>query len=230
MIRYVAEICSNFLKNIFGNMPLKESLGDYDSYWKEREKIGICGTKERAERIIKFLGNEKGSVLDFGCGDGTTLSLFKEKGFDAEGIDISKKAVNLCRKRGLKADVFDISKSNIKKSYDYITLLCVLEHIQDSETVIKKLKGKFRKNLIVCVPNAAFFENRIRLLFGRFPIVPLVFHVKEHIRFWSVSDFKYWADVNGFKVAKVASASPRFLPSLYPSLFATNIIYFLTEK
>lgn len=47
------------------------------------------------ERIVKYeLGMSGGSMLDFGCGNGTHLCYFMSKGFKVIGIDIVEEAVN----------------------------------------------------------------------------------------------------------------------------------------
>ena len=47
-------------------------------------------------------------VLDIGCGRGEFLELMREAGIPARGIDLSPEAVDLCRMKGLKADVADL--------------------------------------------------------------------------------------------------------------------------
>ena len=57
----------------------------------------------------KALDLSKGKVLDVGCGAGShAIYLQKETGLDVSGIDISKGAIDVCKKRGLsKAEVND---------------------------------------------------------------------------------------------------------------------------
>jgi O-antigen chain-terminating methyltransferase len=47
-------------------------------------------------------------VLDIGCGRGEFLELMGEAGVPARGIDLSRESVDLCRGRGLQAEVADL--------------------------------------------------------------------------------------------------------------------------
>ena len=47
-------------------------------------------------------------VLDIGCGRGEFLDLMREAGVAARGIDLSAESVNVCRQRGLDAEVADL--------------------------------------------------------------------------------------------------------------------------
>jgi 2-polyprenyl-3-methyl-5-hydroxy-6-metoxy-1,4-benzoquinol methylase len=47
-------------------------------------------------------------VLDIGCGRGEFLELMREAGVPAHGIDLSRESVELCRQKGLQADVADL--------------------------------------------------------------------------------------------------------------------------
>ena len=48
------------------------------------------------------------AVLDIGCGRGEFLELMREAGIPARGIDLSAESVDLCRSKGLQAEVADL--------------------------------------------------------------------------------------------------------------------------
>jgi O-antigen chain-terminating methyltransferase len=48
------------------------------------------------------------AVLDIGCGRGEFLELMRDAGVPARGIDLSRESVELCRQKGLQADVADL--------------------------------------------------------------------------------------------------------------------------
>lgn len=48
------------------------------------------------------------AVLDIGCGRGEFLELMRDAGIPARGIDLSQESVELCRQKGLQADVADL--------------------------------------------------------------------------------------------------------------------------
>jgi len=82
---------------------------------------------------------------------------------------------------------------------------------------------------IVSIPNLGYIGCRLRLLLGgRMPLTNIFYHIREHIRFWTVKDFIYWADKMGFKVEKIEGqyGFPVFW-KLFPSLFASGVVYIL---
>ncbi len=62
-------------------------LSKYED-WSEHEKIAM--------------GYVVGRVLDVGCGAGRHLLYLQEQGFECVGVDISPKALEVCKKRGLR--------------------------------------------------------------------------------------------------------------------------------
>jgi methionine biosynthesis protein MetW len=223
---------SKFKESIFEltrPMPLKR-IKNWDEYWKVAELAG----KSRAKKIAPYI-DIGSTVLDIGCGDGSLLETLKEiKNIEPYGIDISEIAVRKTLKRGIPAKRLDITSQNfnIKKRYDYIILAEVIEHIQNAEEVIEKIRYNFDKALIITIPNIGYILHRCRLLFGRFPTANVVFHTREHVRHWTISDFKYWISSLGLEVEEIIPISPTKLfgfefGNLYPSLFSVSIAYII---
>jgi methionine biosynthesis protein MetW len=172
---------------------------------------------------------EPGStVLDVGCGEGLLLEyLTKNRAIKGYGVDISHEAAKLAETRGIVIKVTDILAWEIEEKYDYIILSEVIEHLANSEQVIVKLSKHFRKAMIVSVPNIGYYQHRLRLLFGRFPI-QWNWHPSEHLRFWTVVDFKAWIQELGLAVVKVESSNG--LPLLHrylPNLFGNQVVFII---
>ncbi len=220
-------------------MPLNE-FKDYDEYWGKR---GFHAPSfHRAEIISKYI-EQNSKILDIGCGDGTVIDYLSKNNSPIKiiGIDISKKAVEYTKKRGYEAYKMDIASEDFKNfvkknAFDYIIITEVLEHIQEPEKIMLSIKGSFNKSIFASIPNSGFILCRLRLLFGKFPITVIVYHIKEHIRFWTHQDFLYWCDYLGFKVINYIVGAPLsdgFINSLtkkWPSLFAMQIIYEIRKK
>ncbi len=71
-------------------------------------------------------------VLDIGCGRGEFLELMRAAGVAARGIDLSRESVDLCRKKGLEADVADLFAYLAElpeSSLDGILSAQVVEHL-----------------------------------------------------------------------------------------------------
>ncbi len=107
-----------------------------------------------------------------------------------------------------------------------------IRHLPEPELLMNELLKTRAKKFYITIPNLGFIVNRLRLaLGGKMPITAIVYHIKEHLRFWTVRDFHQWADHCGFKVERYAGQNGFFgLWRIYPSLFARQMIYVLERK
>ena len=104
--------------------------------------------KKDKEIILEFFKDKKNKkVLDFGCGNGEFLSLFKSKKFGYE--------YNLDAKVNQK--ITRISKKEVfAKKFDMIIMRGVIEHLPDFDQIVKKLSKCLVKNglfYITATPN-----------------------------------------------------------------------------
>lgn len=114
----------------------------------------------RNPNLFSFiLSRAKGkTLLDIGCGVGHFINRAEEKGFDVYGIEPSKNLIALSKKLYKKSfDIKNIPAEKIDtfgKKVDTITMIDVLEHIEDDVLVLKKIKKLLKTNgrLIVLVP------------------------------------------------------------------------------
>lgn len=68
-------------------------------------------------------------VLDVGCGSGVALKEFAKYGYNATGISINKKEVEICKNLGYKAKLMDQSFLDFEDcSFDVVWARHVLEH------------------------------------------------------------------------------------------------------
>ncbi len=104
---------------------------------------------------------EKGKLLDVGCGTGDFLFAAKNNGWNVTGIEPNQKARSIANKKNNNT-VFD--NTELKKlkenSFDVITLWHVLEHLPNLENDIQIFKKllKPKGTLIVAVPNYKSFD------------------------------------------------------------------------
>ncbi len=217
------------MRHVFGYREMKIERMDYEEYWKSREPNVFREGSDRTERTIAGIVDAGSTLLDIGCGDGRLLSFLRlGKGIRGDGIDISKTAVARCRERGLNCRVADIQKNlKIEKDYDYIVITDVLEHIPKPEHVLLQVRGKFRKKLVITIPNIGMFFNRIRLLFGKFPL-DWYWHPGEHLRHWTLADIKWWIRANksfGLRIARIyPHTGVPVLKNIWPSMFAAGFV------
>jgi len=89
-------------------------------------------------RAMHIVGHKKGlSLFDYGCGFGHSLSLAKEFGFAAEGVDVDEFRLQYCRERGLSVyDPAEFKEKGTGKTYDVILCQSVFEHINDLRSFV----------------------------------------------------------------------------------------------
>jgi methionine biosynthesis protein MetW len=137
-----------------------------DNRWHTKEQ----GTEFRhlvASQLI-----ENGSVLDVGCGAGTLLDLLKQKGIEAEGVDISEEAINICLNKGYKVTIMDMKSGKLPfpdRSFDQVVLLDVLEHLYNPEHLLAEARRVAKSFVIVGVPNFNSLPARLQMLAGLVP-------------------------------------------------------------
>lgn len=199
----------------------------YEDYWQKR---GRSGDRPRYHIFSGWIG--KGSkVLDIGCGDGYLGELLtRDKQVDYTGADISDAALKTARDRGLKVVQFDVS-SGLDKffpgSFDFVVMSEFIEHIPNSEEILKTAGRIAQKGVLISIPNIAYWKFRLQLLFGSFPkqwaVAP-----EEHLRYWSVSDFKKTAEEAGFEVKEIRSSNgKKILRDIWPNLFGFQVCFYL---
>jgi SAM-dependent methyltransferase len=98
-------------------------------------------------------------ILDVGCGTGTLLRYLARYG-DAQGVDVDEQAIAYCHARGVhNVQLFDGSKLPFGESrFDLVTLLDVLEHIEDDKGTLEEIRRVLRPGgmLMVAVPAYRF--------------------------------------------------------------------------
>jgi methionine biosynthesis protein MetW len=217
-------------------LPLAELEGDsfYDAYWGRRLDLEpeIVTTAPARARIVSEFVEPGWSVLDLGCGDGSFLHCLQQMvpGIRPRGADVSDMALERARSRGIDVVRLDLADphTEIPGTADVVTALEVIEHLADAEQAVLKAAAAARRYLIVSVPNLGFVESRLRLMIGRGPLTNVVHHVREHLRQWTVSDFREWTAHLELRIIAERPTRPVALMGLgerLPTLFSSGMLY-----
>lgn len=114
----------------------------------------------------------KGSVLDVGCGDGLLLQMLKERGIEAQGVDISDVAVDVCTKKGFTVQQNDFTTDALpfgEGTFDTVIALDVLEHVYNPENLLSEMNRVAKSVVVISVPNFGSLPARLQVLLGRVP-------------------------------------------------------------
>lgn len=80
-----------------------------------------------SEQIQEAMEHTTGRVLDVGCGAGRIGLHLQEQGHEVVGIDVSERAIEICRKRGLRdarvLDIAEMDTDDFEESFDTV-LMC----------------------------------------------------------------------------------------------------------
>lgn len=173
-------------------------------HWWHRAKRELVGFF-----LKKYLPNQNNKILDVGCGTGKNLEAFSKFG-QVWGIDNSLDAIAFCKKRGFK----NVTLGNIEKkpygrgSFDAVTALDVLEHVDDSKA-LKEINRILNQEGVLIVTVPAF-----EWLWSKWD------EVLHHKRRYTEKTLKRILKNNGFKIIRISYAYS-FLT--LPALVVRNI-------
>jgi methionine biosynthesis protein MetW len=135
-------------------------------------------------------------VLDVGCEDGALLQhLWKTKGVDGRGIELSQAGVNACVRNGLSVIQGDADKDLAdypSDAFDYVILSQTLQATHNPRTVLDHM-ARIGRRSIVSFPNFGYWRVRFSLFFGgRMPVtenLPNAWYDTPNIHFCTIRDF-----------------------------------------
>jgi 2-polyprenyl-3-methyl-5-hydroxy-6-metoxy-1,4-benzoquinol methylase len=110
--------------------PLQAPQFDYGRFTER-----FRGTEEYVKKNIAFYlarFQDRGPVLDIGCGRGEFLEMMRDAGIAARGIDLSEESVARCRQKGLAAEQADLVvylRDQADRSLGGIFCAQVIEHL-----------------------------------------------------------------------------------------------------
>lgn len=124
---------------------------EVDNWW-------FLSRRELIYKLIDKVSNNRNSkILEIGSSGGYLLMLLNNNGYvNSYGIDISKKAIDQCKQKGIEnAFVMDGIKTQFRnEEFDIIVASDVLEHIKEPKTALAEWERILKPNgkLIIFVP------------------------------------------------------------------------------
>jgi len=156
------------------------SKGSWEHEWAEFKGLNFFGKRfaEGQKNTVRtFLEGEglpkKAKILDFGCGSGRTLRMFRALGYgNSAGLDVSPSSIRLCEKSGFRAgkDVFLYKGGRApfkSSSFDLVFADGVLEHFKDFTPIAKEMCRLSKRYVLVTQPNHFSLYGRMLRISGR---------------------------------------------------------------
>lgn len=150
-------------------------------------------------------------VLDIGCSTGRLLQALYRHGFrKVFGIDLSEKAIQIAKSKGLAAWVGGIE--DVFEYYDVITLSHVLEHVPDPKALLKSAFRVLAKN------GTLYIEVPDRSRYSMLPGVTQSFNL-EHINHFRMCDLVRLCQNSGLEVVSSGRGDFEHPRGIYPAIW-----------
>jgi dolichol-phosphate mannosyltransferase len=155
---------------------------------------------------IKKNKKTKIKLLDIGSATGYFLNIANEFGFDVQGIEISKEASEIANNKGIKTFNGILKDFKTKDKFDVITMLDVIEHVNDPVKDIEIANNLLDKNglLIINTPDSG---SLIASTLGKnwHLVVP-----PEHIFYFNKKSISEVLKKNNFEIINITNIGKTF--------------------
>jgi SAM-dependent methyltransferase len=149
------------------------------------------------------------NILDVGCGTGANLEMLSKFG-KAEGVDVSAEALEFCRERGLQQVKQGAAEAlpYESDSFDLVTGLDVVEHLDDDITGLKEMWRVLRGD-----GRAVLFVPAFMFLWG------VQDDISHHRRRYTLAGLKEAVRKAGFEIERASYVNLSFFaPILFGRL------------
>jgi len=159
------------------------------------------------------------TLLDVGCGTGYFLNTAQKQGYIAQGVEVDAGARQFAKEKfGLQVDEAEAFLSeHFQKSFDWITLWHVLEHLHNPDRYLAKIKACLEENglLLIAVPN---FSSLDAAHYGDYWAG---YDVPRHLWHFHPIMLVQWVTSQGFRLRTKKSM---FLDAFYVSLLSEKYL------
>lgn len=188
--------------------------------------------ERRESRLSKALATfeslpRRGRLLDVAAGSGLAAEELSRQGWTVTALEISAELCEQLRDRGVP----DVRRHNLAAgplpfadgSFEGIFAGEIIEHLVDTSAFVGELARVLAPGgvVVITTPNLASFENRLRLLLGRYPRwleweLPTSrarpYHDQGHVRGYTVPTLRSQLVEHGFVVERVVGNWVPFVP------------------
>jgi len=174
--------------------------------WIGRVLIMLRPLREKIRGDLLYLDKEqKGKLLDVGCGNGCFLNLMKKLGWEVTGIEPDAQAAKMARDCfSIPVKVDFLEKPSIPSNcFDVVTMKHVIEHVIDPLVILGECVRVLKDggNLVVTSPN---IESMGSLYFNR---NWLHLDPPRHLHIFTVQTLRRCIESVGLRIKEVRTVS-----------------------
>lgn len=182
-------------------------------------------------KVKSCLEHKKGSsLLDIACGDGMMTAMFAQEFEHVVGVDANGTHLEKARARVPGGEFHEslVEELNIDGKFDTVTMLDLLEHVEDAVAVLQKAASFLEEDgvMIVHVPNAYAINRRLAVLMGTLTeceeLSPFDIQVAGHRRSYSMKTLCADIDRAGLKVVSTGGIFYKILSTPQMDWFLKN--------
>ena len=179
--------------------------GTYSFFAEAQEVRGLIA-RHRLEAIRPYIPD--GRWLDVGASSGDFVEAAARE-HDIEGLELSERAVEEARARGLRMHCSPVDAFEPEERYSMITAFDVLEHMREPREFVRKLRSWLHDDgrLVLTLPDVSSFYPRWLMRRHWFFYMP-----NEHLFYYNPGTVRRLLEEEDFHVDDVRSAYKMLTP------------------
>ena len=214
--------CRNCLSAFLSEFPSEKKIDTfYQRNFRYNAAVNEKEMRRRAnhvlDKLLRFNPSTK-TILDIGSGYGFFLEEAEKRGINALGIEPSDHLFKESKSRKLTVNhqnLKEFIKTNKNKQYDLVTLIHVIEHVNEPKKMLVQLAKLLRPDGILYVetPNTNSFLFEFEKSDYTFLLVP------DHLWLFSKKSFKFLLPVHLKITDSLTYSYPEHLMGIIKSIF-----------
>lgn len=184
--------------------------------------------------IISPWVEDRTSVLDLGCGDGSLLAhLQQTKNIQGYGLEIDSEQITRCIENGVNVIEHDLDEKGLSsfadKQFDTVIMTQALQAVRSPDVMLEEMMRLGRQG-IVTFPNFGYWRCRQYLLFnGKMPMsksLPHTWFNTPNIHLCTFKDFEVLCEEKGIRVVDRVVVNADFKEHMFARLWPNFLAEF----